>query len=118
MLLLGVIGGLLGSSFIALNAKLAAWRKKHLAPYGLKGRLIEGLVISILTSTVSFILPLYFNCQVRAVLYCSSKYTSAGPFTCCYLISNPVHQFYVACSGFIEVSSSSATPLENNRYGV
>ncbi len=65
MLLLGVVGGLLGSCFIVLNARLVAWRRKHLARYGVRGRLLEGAVISLITSAVSFTLPLVFACQVR-----------------------------------------------------
>lgn len=67
MLLLGVVGGLLGSAFIALNAHLADWRKKHLAHLGVRGRVAEALAISVLTSAVSFILPLIFACQVSGV---------------------------------------------------
>ena len=38
VLLLGVAGGLLGSSFIVLNARLNAWRKRNLLQYGWKVR--------------------------------------------------------------------------------
>jgi H+/Cl- antiporter ClcA len=64
MLLLGVIGGLLGSCFNHLNALLAAWRKQRLLKYGPRGRLWEGLAAALLTSTVSFLLPMMVACQV------------------------------------------------------
>lgn len=64
MLLLGVIGGLLGSCFNYLNALLAGWRKKRLLQYGPRGRLWEGLVVALMTSTVSFLLPMLVSCQV------------------------------------------------------
>eukprot|EP00879_Flechtneria_rotunda_P029665 GHRR01032100.1.p1 GENE.GHRR01032100.1~~GHRR01032100.1.p1 ORF type:complete len:137 (+),score=31.07 GHRR01032100.1:231-641(+) len=64
MLLLGVIGGLLGSFFTALNGRLAAWRNSVLAPYGKRGRLWESLAVALLTSTVSFLLPMLTSCQV------------------------------------------------------
>jgi H+/Cl- antiporter ClcA len=67
VLLLGVIGGLLGSSFISINSKLALWRKEHIFKYGPRARMIEGLLISLLTSGVSFLLPLMFSCQVRGL---------------------------------------------------
>ncbi|MEW5313527.1 MAG: hypothetical protein WDW38_005088 [Sanguina aurantia] len=63
MLLLGVVGGLLGSAFIVLNARLAVWRKHTLSKYGRRGKVLEGLAISVLTSVVSFGLPLLFECQ-------------------------------------------------------
>ncbi|KAG2496165.1 hypothetical protein HYH03_005767 [Edaphochlamys debaryana] len=62
MLLLGVLGGLLGSGFSAINSRLARWRKKSLAPLGPRGRLLEGLAISCLTSTLSFVVPLMVVC--------------------------------------------------------
>ncbi|GIL91065.1 hypothetical protein Vretimale_9495 [Volvox reticuliferus] len=62
MLLLGVLGGLLGSGFIAMNARLSEWRKRNLAPLGRRGRLLEGLAISVLTSTLSFVVPLMVVC--------------------------------------------------------
>lgn len=64
MLLLGVIGGLLGSCFNHLNALLAGWRKQRLLKYGPRGRLWEGLAAALLTSTVSFLLPMMVACQV------------------------------------------------------
>lgn len=64
VLLLGVIGGLLGSSFIAINSKLTVWRKEHVFKYGLRARMLEALIISLITSGVSFLLPLVFSCQV------------------------------------------------------
>uniref|UniRef100_A0A383VWF9 Chloride channel protein n=1 Tax=Tetradesmus obliquus TaxID=3088 RepID=A0A383VWF9_TETOB len=63
MLLLGVIGGLLGSCFNHLNALLAGWRKQRLLKYGPRGRLWEGLAAALLTSTVSFLLPMMVACQ-------------------------------------------------------
>jgi hypothetical protein len=119
VLLLGVIGGLLGSCFTHLNEGLADWRKrgaltsarKHtvechcqgpnrnqmygcivatatwgaccchsvstnpmprlgclfavLLPHGTRGRLWEALAAALLTSTVSFVVPMLVACQVR-----------------------------------------------------
>jgi len=67
VLLLGVIGGLLGSAFIALNSKLAGLRRMYLARHGARGKIYEALAISLLTSAVSFLLPLMFSCQVCRV---------------------------------------------------
>jgi H+/Cl- antiporter ClcA len=50
VLLLGIVGGLLGSVFISLNARLVAWRREHLAPHGAKAKVAEALLISVLTS--------------------------------------------------------------------
>lgn len=51
------------AGFIALNARLNVWRKRVLAPYGLRGRLVEGAAISAITSLLSFVLPLLVACQ-------------------------------------------------------
>jgi H+/Cl- antiporter ClcA len=50
VILLGVVGGLLGSVFISLNARLVAWRREYLAPHGAKAKVAEALLISVLTS--------------------------------------------------------------------
>eukprot|EP00798_Chlamydomonas_sp_ICE-L_P013668 gene13668-19556_t len=50
VMLLGVVGGLLGASFIALNGRLG-------------GRLVEGIVISLISSIVSFGFPLMMKCR-------------------------------------------------------
>ncbi|KAG1653076.1 hypothetical protein FOA52_007509 [Chlamydomonas sp. UWO 241] len=63
MLLLGVVGGLLGSSFVVLGAKLGEYRKRMWARYGVRGMIIEALLVSLLTSVVSFSLPLMVTCQ-------------------------------------------------------
>eukprot|EP00878_Enallax_costatus_P009990 GHUV01010428.1.p1 GENE.GHUV01010428.1~~GHUV01010428.1.p1 ORF type:complete len:619 (+),score=131.54 GHUV01010428.1:162-2018(+) len=62
MLLLGVIGGLLGSCFNYLNSILAGIRKARLYKYGPSGRIWEGVVCALLTSTVSFLLPMMVSC--------------------------------------------------------
>ncbi|PNW88649.1 hypothetical protein CHLRE_01g038700v5 [Chlamydomonas reinhardtii] len=62
MLLLGVLGGLMGSGFIVMNTRLSEWRRRNLAPLGRRGRLLEGLAISVLTSTLSFVVPLMVAC--------------------------------------------------------
>jgi chloride channel 7 len=71
VLLLGVIGGLLGSSFIALHTKLYELRRQLYAIYGNQAKVVEVVCISLLTSTVSFLLPLTFGCQVRWAACCS-----------------------------------------------
>lgn len=68
MLLLGVIGGLLGSCFNHLNSLLSATRRVRLASQGPRGRLIEALAVAALTSVVSFAVPMLVMCQVGVVL--------------------------------------------------
>ncbi|KAF8058892.1 CLC-D [Scenedesmus sp. PABB004] len=63
MLLLGVIGGLLGSAFNHLNAALSEVRKARLARHGARGRLWEGAAAALLVSTVSFLLPMLVACR-------------------------------------------------------
>lgn len=75
MLLLAVIGGLLGSCFNYLNSILAGIRKAKLYKYGPRGRIWEGVVCALLTSTISFLLPMMVSCAVR--------YRFARPLWCC-----------------------------------
>lgn len=85
VLLLGVIGGLLGTFFISLNARLVAWRRQHLLPHGSKARVAEALLISLLTSAVSFLLPLLFACQASG-----EAGVSGGCGCVCALLSKSV----------------------------
>ena len=45
-----------------MNTRLSEWRRRNLAPLGRRGRLLEGLAISVLTSTLSFVVPLMVAC--------------------------------------------------------
>jgi hypothetical protein len=62
----GVIGGLMGSAFNHANQRLAEWRKARLARHGTRARIAEALAIALLTSAISFALPLMAQCQVGA----------------------------------------------------
>ncbi|KIY93570.1 Chloride channel protein CLC-d [Monoraphidium neglectum] len=63
VLLLGVIGGLVGSAFNHANQALAEWRKANLYKHGARGRVAEALAIAVVTSAVAFALPLVAQCQ-------------------------------------------------------
>ncbi|GMH34108.1 hypothetical protein BSKO_01942 [Bryopsis sp. KO-2023] len=63
MLLLGVMGGLLGSAFNAINAQLTIWRKGIFLRCKPQARVYEAMGVALLTSTVAFCLPLMVNCQ-------------------------------------------------------
>ena len=53
---LGIVGGLAGSLFCALNAKLSIWRASHVAPHKHR-RVIEVLLVVAVTATASFWAP-------------------------------------------------------------
>lgn len=65
MLLVGILGGLLGSLFNLLNKKANAWRK----PYSktIQGQLINAAVVSVISATVTLVLPLFMSCRVRSM---------------------------------------------------
>ena len=68
VLLLGVVGGLLGSGFVALTALVGHWRKTVLWPrWGARGKMLEALVVSLMTSIVSFGLPMMLSCQASSI---------------------------------------------------
>ena len=64
MLLVAFIGGLLGSLFNFLNGSLTQWRKSHVWVYGTKYKVIDAVVVAVITATVAFTLPLLFTCKV------------------------------------------------------
>lgn len=66
MLLVAFVGGLLGSLFNHLNGKITSWRKARIWSRGVKWKLFDAIAIAVFTSTVAFMLPLFFACKVRS----------------------------------------------------
>lgn len=63
MAIIGVIGGLLGSLFNQLTLYMTSWRRKYLHKKGNRVKIIEACVLSLLTSVISFGLPLLRKCS-------------------------------------------------------
>ncbi|KAK7366530.1 hypothetical protein VNO80_08523 [Phaseolus coccineus] len=63
MAIIGVIGGLLGALFNQLTLYITTWRRNHLHKKGNRVKIIEACVVSILTSAISFGLPLLRKCS-------------------------------------------------------
>ncbi|RYR59150.1 hypothetical protein Ahy_A05g024986 isoform A [Arachis hypogaea] len=61
MAIIGVIGGLLGALFNQLTLYISSWRRNHLHKKG--SRIIEACLVSLLTSIISFCLPLLRECS-------------------------------------------------------
>ncbi|PIN00913.1 Cl- channel CLC-7 and related proteins (CLC superfamily) [Handroanthus impetiginosus] len=62
MAVIGVIGGLLGALFNQLTYYIAYWRRNHLHKRGNRVKIIEVCIVSVITSVVSFGLPLFKEC--------------------------------------------------------
>ncbi|PKI59213.1 hypothetical protein CRG98_020376 [Punica granatum] len=62
MAIIGVIGGLLGALFNQLTLYITSWRRNYLHKKGNRVKIIEACLISILTSIISFGLPLLRKC--------------------------------------------------------
>ncbi|XP_023006123.1 chloride channel protein CLC-d isoform X2 [Cucurbita maxima] len=62
MTVIGVIGGLLGALFNQLTLYMTNWRRNHLHKKGNRVKIIEACLISVLTSIISFGLPLLRQC--------------------------------------------------------
>ncbi|GJP48152.1 hypothetical protein CLOM_g7429 [Closterium sp. NIES-68] len=60
--LLGVVGGVLGGVFNHMNVKLCAYRKNQLHRHGAWVRVLEVLLISLLTSAIRFYGPFLASC--------------------------------------------------------
>ncbi|CAJ1925424.1 unnamed protein product [Sphenostylis stenocarpa] len=63
MAIIGVIGGLLGALFNQLTLYITTWRRNHLHKKGNRVKIIEACLVSILTSSISFGLPLLKKCS-------------------------------------------------------
>ncbi|CAI0429899.1 unnamed protein product [Linum tenue] len=63
MAFIGVIGGLLGALFNQLTLYITYWRRNHLHKKGTRVKIIEACLISVITSAVSFGLPLLRKCS-------------------------------------------------------
>lgn len=62
MAVIGVIGGLLGALFNQLTLYITCWRRQYLHKKGNRVKIIEACVISLITSIISFGLPLFRKC--------------------------------------------------------
>ncbi|GKV42765.1 hypothetical protein SLEP1_g50139 [Rubroshorea leprosula] len=73
MAVIGVIGGLLGALFNQLTIYVTRWRRNYLHKKGNRVKIYEACLISVLTSVVSFGLPLLRKCSP-----CPEADTEAG----------------------------------------
>ncbi|XP_070014983.1 chloride channel protein CLC-d isoform X2 [Nicotiana sylvestris] len=62
MAVIGVIGGLLGALFNQLTLYMTHWRRNYLHKKGNRVKIIEACIISVITSAISFGLPLFRKC--------------------------------------------------------
>ncbi|KAH6776926.1 chloride channel D [Perilla frutescens var. hirtella] len=62
MAVIGVIGGLLGALFNQLTFHIAYWRRNYLHKRGNRVKVIEVCIVSVITSVISFGLPLFRKC--------------------------------------------------------
>uniref|UniRef100_A0A2P2MKY6 Chloride channel protein n=1 Tax=Rhizophora mucronata TaxID=61149 RepID=A0A2P2MKY6_RHIMU len=63
MAVIGVIGGLLGALFNQLTLYVTYWRRNYLHKKGTRVKIIEACLISVITSVISFGLPLLRKCS-------------------------------------------------------
>ncbi|KAA8527578.1 hypothetical protein F0562_034707 [Nyssa sinensis] len=61
MAVIGVIGGLLGALFNQLTLYVTHWRRNYLHKKGNRVKIIEVCLVSVITSVISFGLPLFRN---------------------------------------------------------
>nr|GMD60193.1 chloride channel protein CLC-D [Ipomoea batatas] len=62
MAIIGVVGGLLGALFNQLTLFITHWRRNYLHKKGSRVKIIEVCLISVITSVISFGLPLFRRC--------------------------------------------------------
>ncbi|XP_031558101.1 chloride channel protein D-like isoform X2 [Actinia tenebrosa] len=78
--ILGVFGGLLGALFTFINLKIARFRRYHIGTIKSKGwknlaRLMEPVIIMIVTATASVFLPAAFSCTPFECAFSSKGYS-------------------------------------------
>ncbi|KDP40151.1 hypothetical protein JCGZ_02149 [Jatropha curcas] len=63
MAVIGVIGGLLGALFNQLTLYITKWRRNYLHKKGSRVKIVEACLVSVITSAISFGLPLLRKCS-------------------------------------------------------
>ncbi|KAJ9154332.1 hypothetical protein P3X46_027681 [Hevea brasiliensis] len=63
MAVIGVIGGLLGALFNQLTLYITRWRRNYLHKKSVRVKVVEACLISVITSVISFGLPLLRKCS-------------------------------------------------------
>ena len=63
LVILGLLGGVLGSAFTAINGYLCLWRRDVLSKYGARARILEVLCVSLLTSTIAYWFSSVVSCR-------------------------------------------------------
>ncbi|KAJ0982306.1 hypothetical protein J5N97_010561 [Dioscorea zingiberensis] len=63
MAIIGVIGGLLGALFNQLTLYMTRWRRNYLHKKGNRVKILEACILSLVTSLISFGLPLLRKCS-------------------------------------------------------
>ena len=74
MLLVGILGGLLGSLFNHLNEKITRWRKQYVTNN--RQKMWDAAAVAVLSATLCFILPLTVGCRVRLQGACGTERSS------------------------------------------
>ena len=63
-MIIGAIGGLLGTLFVKLNIQITKWRQKHIPKHNHMLRIAEVVVISVLTATLCYSITMLSPCAV------------------------------------------------------
>ncbi|XXG48540.1 hypothetical protein AAC387_Pa02g2961 [Persea americana] len=79
MAIIGVIGGLLGALFNQLTLYITNWRRTSLHKKGTRVKIIEACIISLITSIISFGLPLLRKCSPCPALDANSAIECPRP---------------------------------------
>ncbi|KAK1306761.1 Chloride channel protein CLC-d [Acorus calamus] len=79
MSIIGVIGGLLGALFNQLTLYITYWRRRYLHKKGNRVKIIEVCLVSLITSFISFGLPLLRSCSPCPVTEANSAIECPRP---------------------------------------
>ncbi|CAI5531242.1 unnamed protein product [Closterium sp. Naga37s-1] len=97
--LLGIVGGLLGGLFNHLNVKLCAFRKSKLHRHGAWVRVLEVLLISLLTSALRFYGPFLASCLPCPQDPDEGGDLPQGSFNCPSIIGTGDHKAFACPDG-------------------
>ncbi|KAK7884477.1 hypothetical protein WMY93_027600 [Mugilogobius chulae] len=103
--LMGVVGGLLGALFNCMNKCLAKYRMKHIHPKARAVRVLESLLVSMVTSL------LIFACSVL-VGECLELHTSQGNTTGSDTTNSSVRQYFCPNNTYNDMATLLFNPQE------
>ncbi|XP_068602750.1 H(+)/Cl(-) exchange transporter 6 [Brachionichthys hirsutus] len=106
-ILMGIVGGLMGALFNCLNRSLAKYRIRHLQPKARFIRVLESLLVSMVTTVVIFAASMLLG-ECRDLFPFSSNSTTVGGED----VNSTVRQFFCSNNSYNDMATLFFNPQE------